>query len=448
MSDDDEQALKAINAKYGAKKGRSCSEAWFEQLMSAFEETSALRQPFAAVDHPLVLSLDEMQVAFDETVEDVAKYFAKDVYEYWKDRLANSGDHRLMAQLKTLKMDSGQDNDDSDPYVCFRRREHRQARKTRGRDAQVAEKLKKLRRELEEGRYLLDQVKQREIGRRDDLKVSQRLFEQRAKLRQVKRECNILDDDTELLITQKRKRPTDIQQQIRPSISSIRLPSRADTFAAPDTDRIIFADELARREREISRQINSSVAAHDKWNQNYIEETLAAVHGLLTPEDMFLPPEARSNGSDFVSAKFEVTQQPTPPASVAAESASEEDAAGGAEELETKVRWAQPSEQKSMQGQPRYRRRMGRGGRMMIDRHNLRSRDGEIAESRFAFDHDSGDEEEQIKMDLSSTEALNLRVAWSSREAAMTQAQAVQAAQRRASIASRDVPMINGQSTA
>lgn len=466
MSEEDEVALREINAKHaaaqaasaaaGKKASRSngpgeCTETWFEQLMSAFEETSAQRQPFAAVDHPPVLSLEEMLAAFEEGVEDGARYYARAVYEYWKDRRAQSGDQRLMAQLKTLKIDSGQDPDDSDPYVCFRRREQRQARKTRGRDAKVVETLKKLRRELEDGRWLLNHVKLRETSRREDLRLSQQIFEQRIKLRIAKRDSNIQDDDTELLINQKKRRTNADTPHALPR-STIRLPGpRPDTFVAPDTDRIIFADELARRERDIARQIGSSVAAHDKWNANYIEETLATVYGLMTPEDNFLPEEERENASsEFTGMKFEPVQLPTPPASIHAESASEEDATSGAQEAESvpemKVRWAQPSELKSMQDQGRYRRRRARGGRTMLDRHNMRNREARGTDvARFAFDYDSGDEIKQNVVDLSGTEALMMRVNWATREAHQQQQQA---AQRRASAASRDVPMVNGQGTA
>lgn len=417
MNEDDEQALKSLNGHHVGKKSVQCSEEWFEQLVNSFEETTAARQPFAAVDHPPVLSLEELESAFDEDVDDAAKPFAREVYEYWKERRATHDDHSLMAQLKTLKMESGQEADDSDPYVCFRRREHRQARKTRGRDAQVIEKLKKLRKELEDGRVLIDRVKAREVSKREDLALSRLIFEQRAKLRQVKRENNIQDNDEELLVNQKapKRRVDDHAGGSRPVI---KIPQSRDGILAVDADAFQLTDALNKREREISAQINNSVAQHDRWNRTYLDETLAALYDIVSPEDMFVPPEARKRASsDFVSVKLEKTQLPTPPASIVADSEDDDGDADvrmeGTEpqpqERPVKVRWASPVEQKTLKGEGRFRRRVGRGGRVMIDRHNLRPRD---RDGQFAFDNDSGDEDEQPEVDLENAMAFTMRAHW------------------------------------
>lgn len=104
-----------------------------------------------------------------------------------------------------MQFETGAETDDSDPYVCFRRREVRAIRKTRGRDAHSAEKLKKMRKELEEARKLLDSIRQREALKREQLAVDRRLFEQRANLRQVK--LNLPEQykpgDEDLLINQR-----------------------------------------------------------------------------------------------------------------------------------------------------------------------------------------------------------------------------------------------------
>lgn len=96
-------------------------------------------------------------------------------------------------------METGQETDDGDPYVCFRRREVRQARKTRGRDAQSIEKLRKLRRELEDARKLIALVKQREVNKAELLGVEGTLFDQRVKLKETKRKLGIKADDEDLL---------------------------------------------------------------------------------------------------------------------------------------------------------------------------------------------------------------------------------------------------------
>jgi len=195
MNLDDEIWLK----KYNNKKSRTlqCTEDQFEEVMNFFEQTSSLKQPFAAVDHAPVLSYLDMEAAFDETIEDVSRRFAKDIYEHWKLRREQRLNEPLMPTLKFERNQGAEE--DSDPYICFRRREIRQTRKTRGRDAQITEKLKKLRLELEQARQLMATVKQRESLRRDQLQLEKALFLKRADVKDAKRNLNIKDDDEDLI---------------------------------------------------------------------------------------------------------------------------------------------------------------------------------------------------------------------------------------------------------
>ncbi|KAI5289134.1 Enhancer of polycomb-like protein 1, partial [Ascosphaera atra] len=161
MTEEDEVALRKINA--GKPASQQCSEDTFEELMAFFEDTAQLSQPFAAVDHPPVVSYAEMEQSFDQLFE------------------------------------TGQETDDADPYVCFRRREVRQVRKTRGRDAQSAEKLRRLRKELEDARELLRRVCERENMRKDQLVLERKVFQQRCEFKEMKRKLGIKEDDDELI---------------------------------------------------------------------------------------------------------------------------------------------------------------------------------------------------------------------------------------------------------
>jgi enhancer of polycomb-like protein len=164
--------------------------------MQFFEDTSSLKQPYASVDNAPVLSFNEMEASFDETIDDTARLFAKDIYEHWKQRrLAKQN----LALMPSLKFERNVDTDDSDPYVCFRRREVRQARKTRGRDAQIVEKLKRLRVELEHARQLMHLTKQRELARKDQLALDRQIFEQRVAVKEAKRNLGIVGDDQDLV---------------------------------------------------------------------------------------------------------------------------------------------------------------------------------------------------------------------------------------------------------
>lgn len=196
-----------------------CSEDQFEEIMNCFEETAQAKQPYAAIDSPPVLSYDEIESSMDDYLDDHARAFTREIYEHWKTRRLEAGNRSLITGLKvsrlclhierltadTLKLETGADTDDADPYVCFRRREVRQIRKTRGRDAHSAEKLKKLRKELEESREIMAMIRQREITKREQLAVERQLFEQRANLRQVKLNLpgQYKGGDEDILVNQK-----------------------------------------------------------------------------------------------------------------------------------------------------------------------------------------------------------------------------------------------------
>lgn len=97
------------------------------------------------------------------------------------------------------QFEQGQDKDDGDPYVCFRRREVRQVRKTRRTDAQSTEKLKKLRQEFDSARSLVRDVLNRECMRRTIFQAEFGIFESRRQIIGVKRKNGIRGDDEDLI---------------------------------------------------------------------------------------------------------------------------------------------------------------------------------------------------------------------------------------------------------
>ena len=208
MDEEDEIALKQINLKLP----QPASDDLFEEVMSFFEETASNKQPFAAVDKPPVLSLEEIQDQLDNNVAPVIRKYAKLIYPHWNARRSQSGNDLIQPHLKVgslfswcwpnpdvTQSEQNPDSDDSDPYVCFRRREVRQIRKTRGRDAQSSEKLKRLRAELEDARQLVAMVKQRELAKKEQLMLDRLLFSQRAEVKDAKRKLGIKGDDDDLV---------------------------------------------------------------------------------------------------------------------------------------------------------------------------------------------------------------------------------------------------------
>ncbi len=98
MTEEDDVFLKIMNEKRAPND--RCTEDQFEEVMNFFEETARLKQPFAAVDSPPVLSFSDMQESMDATVEDIVRRFANDVYEHWKTLRTNNGNQSLLANLK------------------------------------------------------------------------------------------------------------------------------------------------------------------------------------------------------------------------------------------------------------------------------------------------------------------------------------------------------------
>ena len=132
------------------------------------------------------------------------------------------------------------------------------------------------------------------------------------------------------------------------------------------------------------------MAQHARWNENYIDWTRAP----LTP-----PLEADS--FNFRPAMTEYL--PTPPASVESEHSRDATVADGnspsrKQDSTVAVKYTSPSYDGPARNQPAFRRRVGRGGRMMIDRRGMRLQSKEgldpVLLERFKFDQDEDDEDD------------------------------------------------------
>jgi enhancer of polycomb-like protein len=193
MTTEDEEFLKQYNSKRAAAE--ALSEDDFERIMDVFEETAAAQTPFAAVDKT-VAPYDAMVPSLNTLDSDRAMSHAKAIYEYWKSRRLECGNGSIHP---SLKFETHQDTDDMDPYVCFRRREARQTRKTRARDVQSADKLKRLRRELEQGRELILLSRERELLKHELMKYERGVFEQRYKVKTMRIRLGIKGEDDDLV---------------------------------------------------------------------------------------------------------------------------------------------------------------------------------------------------------------------------------------------------------
>lgn len=406
MDEQDAIQLKVINAKKHPAAIR-CTEDQFEDLMNLFEEAAHTKQPFAAVDNPPVVTFEDMDEQLDDGVDMDTKKFAGDVYEHWKKRRTEAGNKWLQPHLK---FETHQDTDDADPYVCFRRREVRQARKTRGRDAQSAEKLKKLRKEIEDGRQLLKMVLEREVMRKQSLAVDREVFRQRAEVKETKRKLGIRGDDEDLInqkvsasrarhklmLTkrQPKKKPDGFaaQQAIAPQ----RLFST--TGRGPGDDLRLLADMQAEQASLIQREIQLNREKHVRWNTGFVDRTMAP----LTPT----AERGFTAGSDFRHAMPATEYLPTPPASISSEpsqeAAADAENPGPREAFAMPFRYASPDEDDSSQTMPSFRRRIGRGGRTMFDRRIPFRTKEPLKETSTAerYKFDSEDEDDEAVYDI------------------------------------------------
>lgn len=150
-------------------------------------------------------------------------------------------------------------------------------------------------------------------------------------------------------------------------------------------------DIAAARDREIQKEIQTNIEKHIRWNEGFVDKTMAP----LTPE---LADDYPSPGEHFREAMAATEYLPTPPASISDDESQQ--VADGADVVmkdasrpSTPFRYASPVDDDSVGQMPSFRRRVGRGGRIIIDRKLPRARrdisDEDLAEDdRFRYDSD------------------------------------------------------------
>jgi hypothetical protein len=113
------------------------------------------------------------------------------IYPWWKLRRHQCQNRPIQY---TVRIEEPNVRNETDPYVCFRKRELKMTRKTRRTDTQALSSLRKLRNELEYARLLLNQVYQREKLREEYLDYDRHLFETRSKLKLMKRKLGMTEE--------------------------------------------------------------------------------------------------------------------------------------------------------------------------------------------------------------------------------------------------------------
>lgn len=155
MDSDDEQWLKL------QVKKMEITPIQFEEMMDRLEKGSGQQ----------VVTLQEAKLLLKEDDDLIIA-----VYDYWLNKRLKT-QHTLIPQVKTEKRDGSTTNN---PYVAFRRRtEKMQTRKNRKNDEASYEKMLKLRRDLSKAVTILEMIKRREKAKKELLKLTIEIVEKR-----------------------------------------------------------------------------------------------------------------------------------------------------------------------------------------------------------------------------------------------------------------------------
>lgn len=398
---------------YNQDKSVKCSEDDFEKIMEIFEESSEIQAPHGFVDG-FVVSFENMNVSLQQQVDGRISIFAKDVYEHWKIRKHENGNYPLQP---TLKFERNQEKDDGDPYVCFRRRDARQTRKTRARDLQSTDKLRKLRKELEDGRNLIEMAYRRELLKRDLLDVESGVFEKRLKVKEAKVQLGVKGDDQDLVNERvcfnfplNKSMANAHKPMRRRDQSALRNPSGPTQLRLGrsegrpvEADLIQLSDEQEKKVNRLRAEIEEKAKLHRSWNQSHVDLTREP----LSP----LPGQGSEAGFRTVTAQYQLM---TPPSSVILEpfdrgSPSREDEDKN-ESFNFNV--SSPLGADEEHWHPAYRRRIGRGGRLWIDRRGISSpviTTNPVILDRWKYDREDDDEQLIYDMDPYSTSSMKFR---------------------------------------
>ncbi|EGW34601.1 uncharacterized protein SPAPADRAFT_60034, partial [Spathaspora passalidarum NRRL Y-27907] len=243
---------------------RKCTELEFETICDRLEKTIESRQPFLSMDPSNILSYEELSTyiidQFKSTVKSNNPYvessggtleyistttlkerlskelnyepfttlfdknpmeqtstrlvrpipklfelFGKPIYEHWKERKIERKGKSIKPMLKFEDPNANEKDNDNDPYICFRRREFRQARKTRRADTLGAERIRLLQKSLHRARDLVLSVSERELMKLESLQSELDIFKLRCEAKNLKRTVGVKGDDY-LFFPHKRKK--------------------------------------------------------------------------------------------------------------------------------------------------------------------------------------------------------------------------------------------------
>jgi enhancer of polycomb-like protein len=184
----------------------------------------------------------------------------------------------------------------------------------------------------------------------------------------------------------------------------MRIPPRADGRSL-DSELVSLSELQAQKENILQKDIEDKSRQHEIWNSAFED---------LTREPLSPVLQGSQTGFRPATAQYQLM---TPPSSVSSESFDHP--SPGQEKPKEKLepftfRYGSVSEDEDPRGQPAYRRRIGRCGRLWIDRRGMPSattaRDkDDLVSDRWKYDEDDEEEQPVYEKDPYDTNALRFR---------------------------------------
>ncbi|GJN88229.1 hypothetical protein Rhopal_001194-T1 [Rhodotorula paludigena] len=315
------------------------SEDDFELVMEVFETVTDRKAPMAHVNLSLLPKLDDFDEAFLDLLRpELARLrpYVSEVYTHWKERRIARGGKSVIPQLDY------DESNENNPYVCFRRRDVKTARKTRRSDQQNLERLVRLRNDLYAAHALLVKVQERERLKLEAVQLERAVFERRCEMRELKRRLNEPDGDEELLISRREKK----RKRDEPGSGSLRLSLRKnDPNAISPAALVVPLDELqARKQRNdaILKQVERDLSRKRQADAHWEDWTDSAYLSKLPP----------------TPARFFRSVEPVPSSIPFNGPNGRREALGFSTQYQPPLGRVRTS----------FRKRVGRGGRVLIDR--------------------------------------------------------------------------------
>ncbi|TPX58415.1 hypothetical protein PhCBS80983_g03138 [Powellomyces hirtus] len=259
------------------------------------------------------------------------------IYPHWKRRrYVDRGGAPIQPKIKLSEdwLAKG----DTDPYLCFRRREVKSVRKKRGRlaDSQSLDKLRRLRDEMNRARQILELITNREAARKESIVLEHLIFEQRVLVRRLKKKLGIVtsEKDSDLSPDVRRRKLSKRGEESRDDVvKKIRIPAGTLRNAAQ------MVSAIEHRLHEAATECDSSTTEGRARRKKMLEESQGWVD--ITENPYVPPPRPRS---------VQCWRSELNAARVQWEEGLDEES-----DADTRI--------------PFGRRRFGRGGRIHLDRH-------------------------------------------------------------------------------